>query len=52
MFLIGRVHARGEDPIVLDPFYNHATGNLLPVYEDILLQNVHDLSPESLTLAA
>src|SRR5258708_4965469 len=39
-----------KNPIVLDPFYTNATGDLLPVYEDILLQNVHDLSPGKLTL--
>jgi len=39
-----------KNPIVLDPFYTNATGNLVPVYEDILLQNVHDLSPGKLTL--
>jgi polygalacturonase len=39
-----------KNPIVLDPFYSNASGDLLPVYEDILLQNVHDVSSGKLTL--
>lgn len=39
-----------KNPIVLDPFYSRASGELVPVYQDILLRNVHDLSPGKVTL--
>lgn len=39
-----------KNPIVLDPFYTQALGSLVPVYEDILLRNVHDVSPGKTTL--
>lgn len=39
-----------KNPIVLDPFYTRASGDLIPVYQDILLRNVHDLSPGKVTL--
>ncbi len=34
-----------KNPITLSPFYSPATGTLIPAYEDILLQNVHALTP-------
>jgi polygalacturonase len=39
-----------KNPIVLDPFYSDASGDRLPVYEDVILQNVHDIGSGKLTL--
>jgi polygalacturonase len=39
-----------KNPVVLDPFYTQASGDLVPVYEDILLRNVHDVNPGKITL--
>ena len=33
-----------KNPIVMDPFYSNLPGQLIPVFEDILLRNVHDVS--------
>jgi polygalacturonase len=34
-----------KNPIVLTPHYSDRTGDLLPVYRDVMLRNVHILSP-------
>lgn len=39
-----------KNPIVMDPFYSQASGDLVPTYKDIRLQNVHDVSPGRVTL--
>jgi polygalacturonase len=39
-----------KNPIVLDPFYTQATGDRIPVYEDVVLRNVHDVTPGKVTL--
>ncbi len=39
-----------KNPILLSPFYTPASGTLIPVYEDIKLQNVHDISPGEVSL--
>jgi polygalacturonase len=39
-----------KNPILLSPFYTSAKGALIPVYEDIRLQNVHDISPGKVSL--
>ena len=39
------------NPIVLNPFYTTFDGNKIPVYRDIVLDNVHSLGSGTLTLA-
>ncbi len=39
------------NPIVLNPFYTTFDGNKIPWYRNILLHNVHALSPGPITLA-
>jgi polygalacturonase len=39
-----------KNPIVLDPFYTQASGDLIPVYEDVVLRDVHDVTPGKVTL--
>ena len=39
-----------KNPIILDPFYSKAPGDLVPVYENILLRDIHDVSPGKITL--
>lgn len=34
-----------KNPITISPFYTRASGSLVPVYQDILLQNVRSVSP-------
>ena len=40
-----------KNPIAIDPFYNDNPGERIPVYEDILLKNVHAVTPGRITLA-
>ncbi len=40
-----------RNPIVLTPLYTTFSGNLLPVYRDIVLKDVHSLTTGSLTIA-
>ena len=40
-----------RNPIVLTPLYTTFSGDLLPVYRNIGLQDVHSLTPGSLTIA-
>src|SRR5260370_37721855 len=39
-----------KNPLLLSPFYTPASGTLIPVYEDIKLQNVRDISPGEVSL--
>lgn len=39
-----------KNPISISPFYSQAPGTLLPVYQDILLENVHAVSPGAIQL--
>jgi polygalacturonase len=39
-----------KNPITMDPFYSDAPGERIPVYEDILLKDVHTLTPGKVTL--
>jgi polygalacturonase len=39
-----------RNPISISPFYSEAQGTLVPVYQDILLENVHALSPGAIQL--
>src|SRR5437764_1416143 len=39
-----------KNPIILDPFYSKAPGDLVPVYENILLREIHDVSSGKITL--
>lgn len=34
-----------KNPITMSPFYTQASGGLIPVYQDILLENVRSISP-------
>jgi polygalacturonase len=40
-----------RNPIVLTPLYTTFSGDLLPVYHDIILKNVHSTTAGSLTIA-
>jgi polygalacturonase len=40
-----------KNPIMLTPRYTNASGNLVPVYRDIHLRNIHVLTPGQVTLA-
>jgi polygalacturonase len=54
--LVQRVSYQGvcmrdvKNPISISPFYSQAPGTLLPVYQDILLENVHAVSPGAIQL--
>jgi polygalacturonase len=39
-----------RNPISISPFYTQASGTLVPVYQDIRLENVHDVSPGAIQL--
>jgi polygalacturonase len=39
-----------KNPIILTPRYTNASGNLVPEYRDILLKDVHVLTPGQVTL--
>jgi pectin methylesterase-like acyl-CoA thioesterase len=39
-----------KNPITISPFYTQASGTLVPVYQDILLENVHAVSPGAIQL--
>lgn len=39
-----------KNPITISPFYTQATGSLVPVYQDISLQNVRSVSPGTIQL--
>ena len=39
-----------KNPITISPFYTPASGTLVPVYQEILLENVHSVSPGEIQL--
>jgi polygalacturonase len=39
-----------KNPITISPYYTQASGSLVPVYQDILLENVHSISPGTIQL--
>ncbi len=39
-----------KNPITISPFYTQASGSLVPVYQDILLENVRSISPGAIQL--
>jgi polygalacturonase len=39
-----------RNPITISPFYTQASGTLVPIYQDILLENVRAISPGTIQL--
>jgi polygalacturonase len=39
-----------KNPITISPFYTQASGSLVPMYQDILLENVRSISPGTIQL--
>jgi polygalacturonase len=39
-----------KNPITISPYYTQASGSLVPVYQDILLENVRSISPGTIQL--